>query len=191
MVEMKLGKEYKKSWKFLKECRTHILIVIILFFLAGLIGFLFPVFFTDFIKRFIEDVISKTAGMNGWQLFLFILQNNFLASCAGFLTGIFVGVPSLFYTLLNGYVLGFVAGKSVAAAGSGVLLRLLPHGIFELPALFISLVLGLKIGLFVFTRQKQRFSRVFTRALVTFILIVIPLLIVAAVIETGLIVLIK
>jgi len=32
--------------------------------------------------------------------------------------------------------------------------RLLPHGIFELPAVFISLGMGLKIGMFIFQKKK-------------------------------------
>ncbi len=187
-----IAREYKKSWKFLRECRNHVLAVVVLFFLAVLTGFLFPVFFVDFINKFIEEKILETAGMGFLQLLLFILQNNLLASCAGFLLGIILGVPSLFYALLNGYVLGFVAGKSVSAAGAGVLIRLLPHGIFELPALFISLGLGLKLGLFLFTRKNRKsFVDVFKRAVITFVLVIIPLLIIAAVIETGLIFLIK
>lgn len=185
---MNIKKEYKKSWKFLKECKTHILVVVILFFLFVLIGFFFPVFLTDFINKFIDEVTRKTSGMGFSQLLFFILENNLLASVAGIGLGIFFGVPSLIYALLNGYVLGFVAGKSVSVAGTGVLIRLLPHGIFELPALFISLGLGLKIGWFVFSgKNKKSFIDVLTRATWTFVLIVIPLLIIAAVIETGLI----
>lgn len=189
---MNIKKEYKKSWKFLKECRIYFAIVVALFFLAVLTGFFFPVFFADFIMKFIEEISAKTAGFGYWRLFLFILQNNLLASVTGFLLGVAFGIIPLFYTLLNGYVLGFVAGRSVDAAGFGVLWRLAPHGIFELPALFISLGLGLKMGLFVFSRKKkQKFSDVFKRALITFVLVVIPLLIIAAVIEAGLMMLLK
>ena len=38
---------------------------------------------------------------------------------------------------------------------SSDLFRLLPHGIFELPAIFISLGLGLRFGMFIFQKEKE------------------------------------
>lgn len=188
---MNIKKEYKKSWIFIKECKVHIIAVVILFFVSVIIGFLFPVFFVDFIKKFIEEISGRTVGMNYVQLFLFILQNNLFASVIGMISGILIGVIPLFYAWLNGYVLGFVMNKTVAAQGASVLLNLLPHGVFEMPALFLSLALGLKIGWFVFGKgdRKKNFYYILKNAAMTFILIVIPLLIIAAIIEAGLIVL--
>ena len=45
------------------------------------------------------------------------------------------GVVSIAF---NGYVIGFILEKSVLIDGLGVLWKLVPHGIFELPAIFIS-----------------------------------------------------
>ena len=57
-------------------------------------------------------------------------------------------------------------------------------GDFELPALFISIGLGLKLGLFLFIRQpKERFFNYLINSLRVFIFIILPLLLLAAIIE--------
>jgi len=44
---------------------------------------------------------------------------------------------------------------SVGIEGYGILWRLVPHGIFELPAVFISLGLGIKLGTFIFREYRS------------------------------------
>jgi len=123
-------------------------------------------------------------------LFLFILKNNFTSSFFGVLTGLLFGIIPLVITAVNGYVLGFVSVRTVEITGSGsVLLRLLPHGIFELPAVFISLGLGLRIGYALFlSRSKAEFLSVFKDSFKALLFIVLPLLVLAALIESALII---
>jgi uncharacterized membrane protein SpoIIM required for sporulation len=74
---------------------------------------------------------------------------------------------------------------SVAENGIFVLWRLLPHGFFELFAVFISLGMGLKIGGFIFQKKKINFLRDnFLNSFKVFLFIIIPLLIIAAIIES-------
>jgi len=88
---------------------------------------------------------------------------------------------------LNGYLLGFVAMLSAKSQGIFILWRILPHGIFELPAIFISLGIGLRLGTYAFQKKKVSFKNWIFSSLRVFILIVLPLLIVAAIIEGALI----
>ena len=90
--------------------------------------------------------------------------------------------------VINGYLLGFVASIAVNSNGIGSLWRILPYGIFELPAVFISLGLGLKFGTFLRQKNKGKyFKDYFWNCIRIFILIVIPLLIIAGIIEGTLI----
>jgi len=61
--------------------------------------------------------------------------------------GIFLGIFPLIIIIINGYVLGFVANQTAMVFGGGILWRLLPHGIFEIPAIMIAVGLGLKLGI--------------------------------------------
>jgi stage II sporulation protein M len=106
--------------------------------------------------------------------------------------GIFFGVFPIITIIINGYILGYVALATTNAESFFSLWRILPHGIFELPAVFISLGLGLKLGTFIFHDDKiKSLKEFFVSSIKVFLFIIVPLLIVAAVIEGALIFLIK
>ena len=183
---------YKLCWKYLKESRNYIYFIAIFFLISTTLGLAYPVLFTEIIKNLIEDIVSKTDGMGFFQLFWFILQNNVTTAFTGVIFGVFLGVLPLMFCFFNGYVLGFVMNGSSSLGVLGVLARLLPHGIFELPAFVVSLGIGLRIGLIYFEKRKKKEKlgkKVidnFKNALITFLIVVIPLLLIAAFIETCL-----
>ena len=95
--------------------------------------------------------------------------------------GIILGIFPIWVSIQNGYIIGFVINKVVALEGPLILWKLIPHGIFELPAIFISIGVGLKIGEKVLKRDSP--GVFLLNSLKVFLLIVLPLLIIAAVIE--------
>ncbi len=122
--------------------------------------------------------------MSQGELIKFIFLNNLQSSFYGMIFGVLLGIFPMIAAIANGYLLGFVASISVENGGFLVLWRLLPHGIFELPAVFISLGLGLKFGMFIFQKRKlESFREYFFNSLRVFFLIIIPLLIIAGIIE--------
>lgn len=185
-----LKEEYIKSLNYIKDIKTFIFIVILVFFLFVLIGYFIPApeYLKNEIFRFIQELLEKTEGMSHTQLIRFIFFNNLTSSFLGVVLGFFLGIFPLISGISNGYILGFVSSLSVQSEGLSVLYGLLPHGIFELPAIFISLAMGLKIGTFIFRKNRKiPLKEYFLNSLRTFILIVIPLLIIAAIIEGSLI----
>lgn len=182
-------KVYKKCWKYLKESRNYLYLIFGLFILFVLIGFFFPVFFSDEIMAFIEQTLGQTQNLGFWQLFIFIFKNNLIISILGLALGSILGILPLILTVSNGYVLGYVANKTALVSPLS-LFRIFPHGIFEIPAVIISLALGLKLGLSIF-RKKANFKYEFSNSLKVFLYIAIPLLLVAALIEAALIIFIK
>lgn len=189
-----LVENYLKSWKFIKESRKFIYTIVLVFFCFALIGFFLPVpeSFADEIIKMIEEIVRKTEGMSQFSLIKYIFLNNLQSSFLGLILGIFFGIFPVLFAAFNGYILGFVALLAIEAEGGGVLWKLLPHGIFELPAVFISLGLGIKIGGLVFHSAKSGFFKNYLWEFArTFIFVVIPLLLIAAIIEGSLIILAK
>jgi len=185
-----LKKEYKDSWSYLKESKNFIFFITGIFFVFALIGFFVPASenFTKIILDFIEKLLEQTKGMSPGELIKFIFLNNLQASFFGLIFGTVLGIFPVLATIANGYVLGFVGAMSVEAGNIFVLWRILPHGIFELPAVFISLGLGLKLGSFIFRKEKGKFFReCFWSSLRVFFFVVVPLLVIAAIIEGFLI----
>ena len=185
-----LKEEYKKSWKYLKESKNFIYAIIAIFLVFVLIGFFIPApdSLAEQILRFIEELLEKTQGMSHGNLITFIFFNNLQSSFYGMIFGVLFGIFPIIAVIANGYLLGFVTSISVENTGFLILWRLLPHGIFELPAIFISLGLGVKFGTFILQKRKlESFKEYFWNSLRTFFLIVIPLLIIAGIIEGSLI----
>jgi stage II sporulation protein M len=194
---------YKNIWIYLKESSLFIYSVIILFIIFTLIGFffqgqidslfrtLFGINFNDSIFEYLKEKVLETQGMDQFELILYIFFNNLWSSFFGMILGIFAGVFSIIATIVNAYLIGFVSYKSVEVAGFPSLWRLFPHGFFELPAIFISLGLGLRLGVIIFQKERRKLLREnLWNSLQVFIFVVIPLLIIAAIIEGTLIALI-
>jgi uncharacterized membrane protein SpoIIM required for sporulation len=73
--------------------------------------------------------------------------------------------------------------------GGFIVLSLFPHGIFEFPAIVISLGFGLRLGMFVFSKNvKEEFFKRSEQGIKVFIFLVLPLLFIAALIEAALII---
>lgn len=183
--------QYKKSLDYIQGSKKFIYIIIGIFLFFVFVGFFIPApeqVYTKIID-FIKEILKQTEGMSQSELITFIISNNIKSTFFGILMGAFFGVFPIISALANGYLLGFVSAMSVSSGGILSLWRVLPHGIFELPAVFISLGLGLKLGMFVFQKNKFKYFRNnLIDSLKVFLLIVIPLLIIAGIIEGTLMV---
>ncbi|MBS3071536.1 stage II sporulation protein M [Candidatus Pacearchaeota archaeon] len=176
-----IKKDFKEATKYISESKNYIYSVIMIFVASTIVGF----FLSDqlkFIDKILEQIIDKTVGLNTTELIFFILQNNFQSALFGLVLGIALGILPIINALTNGVLLGYVLERTYPILGASVLFRLIPHGVFELPAIFISLGLGLKLGLGLFHSSKE-LKRRFFQSLNTFLMVIVPLLIIAAIIE--------
>lgn len=188
---MDFKKEYQLSWKFISECRREIYWIVGAFFLFAVLGFAFAERL-GFILDTLRGIVSETEGLDTLHLIIYIFLNNFSSALYGMVGGLLLGIIPFMNSIGNGTVLGFVA-KSVAEKSSLLQLwRIFPHGIFELPAIFIALGIGVKMGQFWFSKNpKKEFVRVARNALRVVAFVIIPLLLVAAIIEGILIGILK
>jgi stage II sporulation protein M len=137
----------------------------------------------------LKQLILEFEGLGSLETICKIFVNNVIASFLGIFLGVFFGIVTLSFIFVNGYLIGYVMDLSVAAAGWEVLWRLVPHGIFELPAVLLSFALGIKLGMFFLDKDPwEELKRRAKESLNVFILIVVPLLVIAAIIEGILIV---
>jgi len=186
-------KNLKLGLNFLNISRNYVFFSFLLFLIMGSIGFSFPIFFEKEVLKLIQEIVEKTSGLGGLGLIRFIITNNMWSGFVGMILGILFGIIPLVVIIVNGYVLGFIAIKTVSLTGGiSILWRLLPHGVFEIPAIMISVGLGLKLGSFLFVKHKDYkndFLDWIKNSLRAFIFVVIPLLVIAGIIEGLLIVL--
>jgi stage II sporulation protein M len=142
---MKKKKKLSQYLNYLRESKKSILLVITIFIFSIIIGILNADSLANIITPLLHELIDKTENLSTFELISFIFINNSLTSLLGIILGLFFGILPIISTITNGIVLGFVLERT-AQFNILELWRLFPHGIFELPAIFISLGLGVKLG---------------------------------------------
>ncbi len=177
--------------KEIKLSRFHILSIVLIFFISGFIGYFFAGSFS-FIDSILKSMVDQVKNLNGPELFGFILSNNARSALVGMFLGLIAGVVPVFNSLFNGLIVGYVIRKVAIAEGISQAWKILPHGIFELPAVFIALGIGLRLGASIFTKEGRKdITKGLYRAVLVYLFVVLPLLIIAAFIESLLISLYK
>ena len=177
---------YRKVYDFFREIKWHFVLSMGIFFLLLVVGFTLPIFFREQILNLISQLSSSIESKNLAGIITFIFLNNLRSSFFAFIFGIFLGIFPVVALVVNGYLLGFVLRLSAEEKGILTFWKILPHGVFELPAIFLSTAVGIKIGTDLFKRKKN-ISKNYREGLRFFILVVIPLLVIAAIIEGSLI----
>ena len=161
---------------------------LVLLVLAYIAGRLFPDIPVSVISAFNEDIAgSGIVQEDGSFNVLALFTNNLRAMVLGVLYGFipFLYLPALALGV-NAAILGMLASL---IDGQWLLLAagILPHGIFELPALFLSLAAGLclckGINAYIRTNEKGVMKPLLLNLLRVLALLVLPLLVIAAFME--------
>ena len=179
---------------YLTPLRPYLLVIITLFLLATAAGYVSAYFNPDIIDELMgqfEETYGWIAEESPIMIMLFIFANNTINSFIAMLLGTFFGIWPVIFILVNGYFIGVVVFSSVQEYGILVVLfALLPHGIIELPMIFISASIGLRLGVLAFQKifkikeKEIRFKYELFSAIRFFVTVIVPLLFIAAIIET-------
>src|SRR3989338_6351141 len=162
--------------------KNYIIATTTLFSVSIIFGLLFPYFLKEFQDEIIKAILAQVQGKDFFEITFFIIQNNLRTSFFGFLLGI-TFLP-VFAIMINGFFIGTTLRLAVEKYSPLIIWRLLPHGIFELPAIILSFSYGLKIGMAWFHKDKiKNFKNNYREAFAVFIFIILPLIIIAGIIE--------
>ncbi len=136
--------------------------------------------------------INESVQVEGQNMSLALLENNIIATVTMIGLG---GIPFLFLPIfsfvLNGVLIGIVGGFINVVGGFSVtyfMAGIIPHGIFEIPALIYSFTLGIYFCLS-FTKYIVKHDsgvnmiKVLVDVIRGFVLVCVPLLIIAALVE--------
>ncbi len=143
---------------------------------------------TDYFKETITTFVNVFAGMSRLKLAVAIFLNNGFKTLLAILLGGLLGIVPLIFLLTNGIALGVAWSVSSYVRGPWVsLLSLLPHGVFELPAVFLGTSIGLKIGSEALRRltgkSAAKIGAELIQGLRYFLTVILPLLFAAALVE--------
>ena len=192
-----IKEQYKKTFHFIgKDMRWIVLGTVVIFIALIVLTDLFFMKHTDMMTQLLQEFQEtlKDIAPDGTISAPLLFLNNLKACLIAMATGL---IPFLFIPILvlgvNAAVMGAVASMYRMAGMSVVsmyLFGILPHGIFELPAILLSISMGLYLCYCLVKRICEgRYNRgsvkeALGNMLRTLLTLIIPLLAVAAVIET-------
>jgi stage II sporulation protein M len=177
---------------FERMIRPYILILTLLFAASFLAGTMAP----PAVSRQMTEVFQAVAGnyreLAGGMLFFNILVQNVMATIFVILSGVVVGIIPAFAISSNGFGLGVLYRHASEASGySKAALKILPYGVLEIPALLIAASYGLWLGVMAVRKMRGKESTLLRfhieHSFRRYFAIVFPLLVIAAGIETALI----
>ncbi|MCZ7400464.1 MAG: stage II sporulation protein M [Candidatus Methanoperedens sp.] len=181
----------QKDAEYLYSLRKYILAVTGIFIFFLIIGVLVSITNPEKSTYYIE-LFKKTFGwitqLNPFERMLAIFKNNAINSLLALILGIGFGFVPFFLVAVNGLFLGMVA--EVFSTEKGiifVLAAVLPHGIIELPMVFLSAAIGLRLGyeMYRFLKgERTNLKQEFMQGLWFYLVRILPLLFVAAVVES-------
>ncbi|MEA2098163.1 MAG: stage II sporulation protein M [Patescibacteria group bacterium] len=190
---MKYTKYLEEAKQYLYELKKYIAFSSYIFTISVLGGYLIAQNYPAETQQIIEEVSSMFLSekeVTSWQIFLFIFENNATKLFFLLLLGAFAGIIPLLSVFANGMLLGvFAQAVSEEISWTFFFLGILPHGIIEIPVLIISSAIGIRIGkiaVWKLFRKDGNFLKELFKALKFFILILLPLIFIAALIESFL-----
>jgi len=178
--------EQKRQWAHegLSEARNFIYLATGIFLVGILIGAIYPERFWAVYETVGEALKYRFEDKGTLLTIVLLFVQNATVAFASILLGLLLGLVPILSAAANGIVVGVLF--SVAASSSQLyeLWKLLPHGVFELPAIFTAWGLGLWHGAWIFRKDKEEpLGNRRWKAFLVLFLYILPLLIIAAIIE--------
>ena len=170
--------------------KSLFLLAVLVFFVSAIIGYVFTSMnpdTADFSLQELESLVEIIEGLSPLQIMFFIFLNNSIKSLFVILLGVFLGIIPFLFLAYNGYILGVVAYVFSSEKGLlFILAAIIPHGIIELPMIFLSVAIGMRVGIASFDYVLGRQSNIreeLSAGLSVFFRFVVPMLLIAAVVE--------
>jgi stage II sporulation protein M len=188
---MRTYAEFVKS--YLKAIQIYVIGASFLFVVsigAGIALFSYDTSLATQILGPLREMFGPLAERSSFELFSFILFHNLSKAFLVLLFSPFILITPVIFIAVNGFFFGMVAGVAVAQVGiSQFFLAIFPHGVVEIPTIFLvagaSAHLGIKVMKNFLGVQKD-LRLVIKDTLLFFILVLVPLFVIASFLESFL-----
>jgi stage II sporulation protein M len=179
---------------YLKRLYPYLKTSLVIFGSGIVIGLMSVTHFPELAGHFESSVVGFVKifrGLSRFELAAAIFLNNALKTLLGIILGCLFGIIPVVFLVANGVALGVVFSLSAQSRGLWLsVLSILPHGILELPAVFLGTSIGLMVGSHVvkrlFGRAETTLGGELVQGLRFFCTVILPLLLMAALVEAFL-----
>ncbi|OGX68119.1 MAG: hypothetical protein A2189_07935 [Paenibacillus sp. RIFOXYA1_FULL_44_5] len=155
----------KRVFYDLLTIKKEIAAAILIFAVGIYLGYTEPAQFAWILRSQLDQLKQMSELLQHHHLLMFfqIFINNTLLAILTLFSGVVLIFP-IAWLLINGMIIGYLFSSLPAATNVGLLIAkgLLPHGLFELPAIWIASAYGIRFGvvmlssLFRLVNQEQR-----------------------------------
>lgn len=186
------GQNPKKGFKeYVHILSPYLLFITVVFFGSLVTGYISAAHFPSMAETLRESLSARFESiltMNHFYMMLAIFLNNSFVSLLFLVLGLALGILPVLFIAFNGYVVGVIAYLVAQQKGLlFIILGLLPHGILELPMVFLASSIGLRLGHQVFSAligKSTHIKQEFKEGLTFYFHWILPILLIAAIIET-------
>src|SRR5512135_3714471 len=183
MTRDDVKKQYAQTLLDLNDAGNAILVAVIIFTAGILAGFSNPSWGDDLISA-MKGMARQISGKGTLLIIIAIFVRNSLSSAISVISGPLIGLVPAVGAATNGILLGAVLSHFNGPERINAMLLLVPHGLFELPAISAAWGLGIWQGIWYFEKKgKETFHERRKKAFRIFVIVILPLLGVAAIIE--------
>lgn len=176
---------------YLQSISLYLLVIVVVFSASTIIGAIYSLMNPEIAQQSMEEfrsMLEFIKDLPPFAIMLFIFLNNTIKTFIAMLLGVGFGIIPLAFIAYNGYIIG-IFGYIISVDKGLVYLitALLPHGIIELPMVFISAAIGVKMGTEMInsvTGRKANIKEELLRGITFYFYWIVPLLFVAAAVES-------
>ena len=176
---------------YVYQIRAYVYVIVALWAFSALIGATMAIAMPQESQQLVETIGNQMKPLlsdSSFTLMINIFLNNARACLLEVGLGLGLGLLPLLIVFVNGLAMGLVIAISMAKAGPLFMAAaLLPHGIIEIPVVALSAAIGLRFGhcvLMAALRQAVDLKKELIEGVSVFIFWLIPLLFVAAFVES-------
>lgn len=176
----------------MNSLKKYSMVTTLIFVISLISGYVYAVLNPSESARIMQELgaeIEWIGDLDPLLIFFVIFLNNAIKALFVIIFGVLMIIPIVFIAY-NGYIIGIVVCEHARTSGYVyVLAAILPHGIIELPMIIISAALGTRLGMMTFLRVIGKISSAdilveLKRSVSFYFRWILPLLFIAAVIET-------
>lgn len=183
----------QKDIEYLYSSRKYIFAAVAVFTVSFAAGVLISAKYPDASAKLFEIIKEAYGGITALDPFgmmIAIFTNNVRNSFIALLLGLGFGIIPFAFAALNGFVLGILVEFFLDRQGAFfVIAAIFPHGIIELPMVLITVGIGFRLGHAAFLsltglKTMPDLSHEFKQGIIFYIKIIVPMLLLAALIES-------
>ncbi len=172
-----------KALDTLKASRNFIFLAVLIYSTAAVVGWIYSGELS-FLRLQFQELVQKFEGLSPIAFVARIFIHNLIASYLAMCFVVLLGAVPVVLAAFNGLLLGWFAGWAENVTWVQLAVFLMPHGIFEWPAMFIAFGVGMWRGFgHYFSPDDLSWVQRWKMANSAYFIFVVPLLFVAAIIE--------